>query len=43
VHGELWEARTHVPLRRGQRVRVTGLDGLTLIVKADTTTQAQEN
>lgn len=33
VHGELWRAAADVELRPGQRVRVVGLDGLTLTVK----------
>jgi membrane-bound serine protease (ClpP class) len=32
VHGELWRARSRLPVRRGQRVRVTGMEGLTLEV-----------
>ncbi|MGA8277880.1 MAG: nodulation protein NfeD [Rhodanobacteraceae bacterium] len=32
VHSERWQARSAVPVRKGQQVRVTGLDGLTLIV-----------
>jgi membrane-bound serine protease (ClpP class) len=34
VHGELWTARTDVPLREGQAVRVIGRDGLVLKVTA---------
>jgi membrane-bound serine protease (ClpP class) len=33
IHGESWQARTEVPLRRGQQVRVTRIDGLTLHVE----------
>ncbi len=33
IHGELWKARTNSPLKRGQKVRVTALDGLILIVE----------
>jgi len=32
VHGELWRAHSHDPLTPGERVRVDGLDGLTLDV-----------
>jgi membrane-bound serine protease (ClpP class) len=32
VLGESWQAVSSAPLRRGQTVRITGLDGLTLIV-----------
>jgi membrane-bound serine protease (ClpP class) len=35
VHGELWRVRSLEPLRIGQRVRVTGMDGLVLEVVAD--------
>ena len=34
LHGENWGARSGAPLRRGQKVRVTGRDGLTLLVEA---------
>ncbi|SFP65569.1 membrane-bound serine protease (ClpP class) [Nitrosomonas cryotolerans] len=36
IHGELWKARTNSPLKRGQKVRVTTLDGLILIVEPAT-------
>jgi membrane-bound serine protease (ClpP class) len=32
VHGELWSAHSEKPLTRGQKVRVTGIDGLVLQV-----------
>jgi membrane-bound serine protease (ClpP class) len=32
VRGELWRARSEAPLQKGQRVRVDGIDGLTLAV-----------
>ncbi|MDE2089714.1 MAG: NfeD family protein, partial [Gammaproteobacteria bacterium] len=32
-HSEIWWARARVPLKRGQKVRVTGMDGLTLNVE----------
>ena len=35
VRGELWNARSTAPLRRGQQVRVTRIDGLTLHVEPD--------
>ncbi len=35
VHGERWQARTHTPLSHGQRIRVVGRDGLTLVVEPD--------
>jgi len=34
VHGETWRVRSPKPLTRGQRVRVTHIDGLTLDVEA---------
>jgi membrane-bound serine protease (ClpP class) len=33
IHSEDWNARTHAPLKSGQPVRVTGRDGLTLLVE----------
>ena len=33
VHGEIWQAQSAVPLRRGDRVRVVGVDGLVLKVQ----------
>lgn len=33
IHGEQWSARTERPVRKGQRVKVRELDGLTLIVE----------
>jgi membrane-bound serine protease (ClpP class) len=33
VHGERWQARSAVPLMRGQQVRVTGMRGLVLDVQ----------
>ncbi len=32
VHGEMWGARSAVPIEPGARVRVTALEGLTLVV-----------
>ncbi|MDH3670636.1 MAG: nodulation protein NfeD [Gammaproteobacteria bacterium] len=36
VHAESWNARTQTPLKRGQRVKVTAMDGLTLVVEPET-------
>ena len=33
VHGERWNATTQVPVRKGQALKVTSLDGLTLQVE----------
>jgi membrane-bound serine protease (ClpP class) len=33
VHGEVWQARSDVPVSAGQDVRVTARDGLTLLVE----------
>jgi membrane-bound serine protease (ClpP class) len=35
VRGELWAARAEAPAIVGQRMRVTGVDGLTLEVEAE--------
>jgi membrane-bound serine protease (ClpP class) len=37
VHSEDWQARARGAIRRGQRVRVTGRDGLVLVVEVDGT------
>ena len=33
VHSEEWQARSHTPLKRGQKIKVIGMDGLVLIVE----------
>ncbi len=33
IHGEIWQATAGVPIRKGQTVRVTGMDGLILSVE----------
>jgi membrane-bound serine protease (ClpP class) len=33
AHGESWRAYSDAPLRRGQKVRITRLEGLTLVVE----------
>lgn len=33
VQGEIWKARAKKPVRRGEMLRVTGIDGLTVIVE----------
>ncbi|MFQ5934895.1 MAG: nodulation protein NfeD [Acidiferrobacterales bacterium] len=33
VHSEDWSARTHVPVKQGQKVRVTAVEGLVLVVE----------
>ncbi len=33
IHSELWRARTTRPVKKGERVRVVGMEGLTLIVE----------
>jgi membrane-bound serine protease (ClpP class) len=45
VHSESWQARTPVPLKKDQAVRVTGLDGLTLDVEpaSEQHNEKQEN
>lgn len=41
VHGEEWQARAKGPIAQGEHVRVTGSDGLTLIVETETKTQME--
>jgi len=36
VHGEIWQAVTKVPLRRGEKVRVRSVEGLVLGVEPET-------
>ncbi len=44
VHGERWAARSESPLRRNQAIKVTGLDGLTLMVRPlNSNTQEQDD
>lgn len=44
VHGERWAARSEAPVRRNQAVKVTGLDGLMLMVRPlDSNTQEQDD
>jgi membrane-bound serine protease (ClpP class) len=33
VHGETWEVRSDLPLKVGQKVKITGMDGLILLVE----------
>lgn len=42
VHGELWQARGGVPLRKGQKIRVKALDGLFLIVEPEDSIHTEE-
>jgi membrane-bound serine protease (ClpP class) len=42
VHGERWQARAANPCAPGQRVRVVGREGLTLVVEAAADPPAQE-
>ena len=42
VHGEIWNARSHTPVRQGQYVRVARIDGLTLWVEP-ISSQIEEN
>jgi len=39
VHGEQWKVRTSRPVRRGQKLRVTGMQGLILSVEPTGTTE----
>ena len=35
VHGESWRVRANAPVRRGERLQVTAIDGLTLTVEVE--------
>jgi len=35
IHGELWNATSHTPVRQGQRLRILSRDGLTLVVEPE--------
>jgi len=35
VHGESWRVRSNAPVRRGDRLQVTAIDGLTLTVEVE--------
>ncbi len=43
VHSENWRARSATPLRSGQRVRVTRIDGLTLSVEPEQPVEHRNN
>ncbi len=40
VHGELWKATAGVPIGDGHKVRITGVDGLTLTVEPEDSAEA---
>jgi len=42
IHSETWKVRSTVPLKRGQKVRVTAIDGLVLEVAPDGTVRREE-
>ena len=43
VHSENWQAKSSVPISPGQKIRVTGVDGLTLIVEPDNSTTEESS
>lgn len=43
VHSEIWSARTDVPLKKGQRVRVKDREGLVLAVEPENQSQPKES
>jgi len=43
VHGEIWSAQSTYPIRKGERVRVAALDGLTAIVQPSTQQGSKED
>jgi membrane-bound serine protease (ClpP class) len=42
IHSETWKVRSTVPLKRGQKVRVTAINGLVLQVAPDGTVRREE-
>ena len=42
IHSENWTVRSTVPLKRGQKIRVTAINGLVLEVAPDGTARAEE-
>jgi membrane-bound serine protease (ClpP class) len=42
IHSETWKVRSTVPLKRGQKVRVTAINGLVLQVAPDDTAKREE-
>jgi membrane-bound serine protease (ClpP class) len=43
VHSEDWQARSDTHVRRGQRVRVVGIEGLTLIVQPEPESETEKS
>jgi len=41
VHGEIWQARSDLPVRKGETVRVTGIEGLTLLIEPEASGNTQ--
>ena len=41
VHSESWQAKSQVPILPGQKIRVTGIEGLTLIVEPENSTTGE--
>ena len=39
VHSEIWTARSDTPMNKGEKARVETMDGLTLVVKPEKTTE----
>ncbi|MBI5039303.1 MAG: nodulation protein NfeD, partial [Nitrospirae bacterium] len=33
VHGEIWDARSDEPIHKGEKLKVTGIDHMTILVK----------
>ena len=42
IHSENWKVRSAVPLKRGQKVRVTAINGLVLEVAPDDRAKREE-
>ncbi len=43
VHSENWQAKSQAPIAPGQKIRVTGIEGLTLIVEPENSTTEESS